>query len=166
MGVYIKGMEMPAGCSSCLFRRTDYLLGLPACTLIFEEIPDGVNWDEKLPECPLTEVPEPHGRLIDADALHKLFEDQWHYLQVLDWNENPTAEAMQSGINWCINTMHDDAPTVIPASEEVYNKYTDTAGNLHWTGTQSGKHIIPASESQERPVFLPQYELTPRSEEG
>lgn len=60
----------------------------------------------------------PHGRLIDADALHKLFEDQWHYLQVLDWNENPTAEANQSGINWCINTMHDSAPTVIPASEE------------------------------------------------
>lgn len=69
-------------------------------------------------DCPLNEVPEPHGRLIDADALHKLFEDQWHYLQVLDWNENPTAEAMQSGINWCINTMHDDAPTVIPASED------------------------------------------------
>lgn len=65
------------------------------------------------------EVPEPHGRLIDADALHKLFEDQWDYLQVLDWNENPTAEAKQSGINWCINTMHDDAPTVIPASEEA-----------------------------------------------
>ena len=66
----------------------------------------------------VTEVPEPHGRLIDADALHKLFEDQWHYLQVLDWNENPTAEAVQSGINWCINTMHDDAPTIIPASED------------------------------------------------
>lgn len=65
------------------------------------------------------EVPEPHGRLIDADALHKLFEDQWDYLQVLDWNENPTAEAKQSGINWCINTMHDDATTVVPASEEV-----------------------------------------------
>lgn len=62
--------------------------------------------------------PIPHGRLIDADALHKLFEDQWHYLQVLDWNENPTAEAKQSGINWCINTMHDDVPTVIPASKE------------------------------------------------
>lgn len=62
-------------------------------------------------------VPEPHGRLIDADALHKLFEDQWHYLQVLDWNENPTAEARQSGVNWCINTMHDSAPTIIEAEE-------------------------------------------------
>lgn len=59
----------------------------------------------------------PHGRLIDADALHKLFEDQWHYLQVLDWNENPTAEARQSGVNWCINTMHDSAPTIIEAEE-------------------------------------------------
>ena len=74
MGVYIKGMEMPAGCSSCLFRRTDYLLGLPACTLIFEEIPDGVNWDEKLPECPLTEVPEPHGRLIDESEFFSCIE--------------------------------------------------------------------------------------------
>lgn len=26
--------------------------------------------------------------------------------------------------------------------------------------------VIPASESKERPAFLPQYELTPRSEEG
>ena len=28
------------------------------------------------------------------------------------------------------------------------------------------ENIIPASESKERPAFLPQYELTPRSEEG
>lgn len=26
--------------------------------------------------------------------------------------------------------------------EEVYDKYTDTAGNLHWTGTHSGEHTI------------------------
>ena len=73
------------------------------------------NWREENQKA----IPVPkHGRLIDADALHKLFEDQWHYLQVLDWNENPTAEAIQSGINWCINTMHDDAPTIIPAEED------------------------------------------------
>lgn len=29
-------------------------------------------------------------------------------------------------------------------SEEVYGKHTDTAGNLRWTGTHSGEHIIPA----------------------
>lgn len=31
-------------------------------------------------------------------------------------------------------------------AEEVYDKYTDTAGNLHWTGTHSGKHIVKADE--------------------
>ena len=104
--ILIRGMEMPTHCDDCTFydgifcARTGYYIHYP---------------EEKLEECPLIEVPD-HGRLIDADALHKLFEDQWHYLQVLDWNENPTAEATQSGINWCINTMHDDAPTIIPAN--------------------------------------------------
>lgn len=26
--------------------------------------------------------------------------------------------------------------------EEVYVKFTDTAGNFHWIGTKSGEHII------------------------
>ena len=33
-------------------------------------------------------------------------------------------------------------------SEEVYDKYVDTAGNLRWTGTHSGEHIIPAEEGE------------------
>lgn len=32
--------------------------------------------------------------------------------------------------------------------EEVYDQYSDTAGNLHWTGTHSGKHTIKAEESK------------------
>ena len=117
MGVYIKGMEMPKNGYDCPMCK-DGMCIIPG------KDSDGIclsfgPYEEKRPnDCPLIEVPEPHGRLIDADVLHKLFEDQWHYLQVLDWNENPTAEAVQSGINWCINTMHDDAPTIIPASEE------------------------------------------------
>lgn len=101
MGVYID-MEMPTKKNGAV------LIIYPDGKCAFE---DGKTY-QAVP------VPEPHGRLVDADALHKLFEDQWHYLQVLDWNENPTAEAKQSGINWCINTMHDDAPTVIQASKE------------------------------------------------
>ena len=123
MGFYVD-LEMPEDCPMCPFAHYDRFDTFRGC-----DITRGKRWavtnDKDYAEsstrpdwCPLIEVPEPHGRLIDADALHKLFEDQWHYLQVLDWNENPTAEANQSGINWCINTMHDDAPTVIPASEE------------------------------------------------
>jgi len=103
--IAIKDREMPKNCAGCFLR-----VGQCSKRIYMENRPS---------DCPLIEVPEPHGRLIDADALHKLFEDQWHYLQVLDWNENPTAEAKQSGINWCINTMHDDAPTIIPASKGV-----------------------------------------------
>lgn len=100
-GIYIKGMEMP----------TDERVRV----VIYQNGQVFVDHGTWFSEYEAISVP-PHGRLIDADALHKLFEDQWHYLQVLDWNENPTAEARQSGINWCINTMHDDAPTVIPAT--------------------------------------------------
>ena len=112
MSVLIEGMEIPKEGSWVTLR----VFPDGQCVLHSWRGYDEIKFDfmEHLTAVP---VP-PHGRLIDADALHKLFEDQWHYLQVLDWNENPTAEATQSGINWCINTMHDDAPTVIPASEE------------------------------------------------
>ena len=124
-GIYIPGIEMPKRCNECRFLEGDNMDGLCHAAdrwmddedywawYVYEE--DDIDTD-KPANCPLIAIPD-HGRLIDADALHKLFEDQWHYLQVLDWNENPTAEATQSGINWCINTMHDDAPTIIPAEE-------------------------------------------------
>lgn len=56
-------------------------------------------------------------------------------------------------VSWCSSVRHalvecDRAPAIIPATEEVYNKYTDTAGNLHWTGTKSGTHIIPEGEGE------------------
>ena len=119
MSVCVKGMYLPPNCY--FFPMTNggfYLCKANNPHKLLEE-----DCEERRPNwCPLIEIPEPHGRLIDADVLHKLFEDQWHYLQVLDWNENPTAEAVQSGINWCINTMHDDAPTVIPTSEDEINE--------------------------------------------
>ena len=124
MGFYVD-LEMPKDCPMCPFAYYDMFNTFMGCDitrgkrLAVKNDKDYAESSTRPDWCPLIEVPEPHGRLGDLDALHKLFEDQWHYLQVLDWNENPTAEAMQSGINWCINTMHDDAPTVIPASEEA-----------------------------------------------
>lgn len=44
-----------------------------------------------------------------------------------------------------------DLDTIIDcysSAEEVYDQYTDTAGNLHWTGTHSGKHIVKAEEGE------------------
>jgi hypothetical protein len=64
MGVYIKGMEMPHDCDSC--KVSDIL----DCTLW-----KPMDIGERHPECPLVEVPTPHGDLIDRQ---KLLEDNKH----------------------------------------------------------------------------------------
>lgn len=115
MSILIKGLKKPKTCARfedgeftfCPFVNTD-----DDC-ILQDKVTN--TWEEMYQNCPLIELPEKHGRLIDADALHVLFENQWHYLQCLNWDENPKAEEKQTGINWCINTLHDDAKTIIEA---------------------------------------------------
>ena len=54
MSVLIKGMEMPKRCGGCPLR------GVCKQRIYIEYRPK---------DCPLIEVPTPHGRLIDADKL-------------------------------------------------------------------------------------------------
>lgn len=35
-------------------------------------------------------------------------------------------------------------------TETVYNRYTDTIGNYHWTGTYSGEHIVRMDGGERR----------------
>ena len=72
MSVLVKGMKMPENCEECFFVG----LGYPDyCSL--PQIPNGEDEIEDIsvrPDwCPLVEVPEKHGRLIDADALTELW---------------------------------------------------------------------------------------------
>ena len=80
-------------------------------------------------------VPVPaHGRLIDADELRAFAYQRQKEL----------------GIACCVDALDiASAPTIIPACEKVYGKYVDTAGNLRWTGTYSGEHVIPAEPEEE-----------------
>ena len=81
MGVYIKGMEMPKSCSDCLF----FVDGLydandepcSACLAKEDNSPWGCGYEEidgidhmarRMDYCPLVEVPEPHGDLIEKDT--------------------------------------------------------------------------------------------------
>lgn len=67
MGVYIKGMEMPKTCRDCEYCWVRK--GMKNCDAKYG-LPIGNRWDiERASFCPLIDVPEPHGRLIDADAL-------------------------------------------------------------------------------------------------
>lgn len=70
MGVYIKGVKMPKCCAECSF-ETLFSDDIHYCTVreIAKEIPTEDYWECRPSFCPMSEVPEPHGRLIDADAL-------------------------------------------------------------------------------------------------
>ena len=50
-------------------------------------------------------------RLIDADKLIEVFEEQDHYLWGLPDKENPHKRAKQGQLNWCINMVHEQ-PTI------------------------------------------------------
>ena len=67
MGIYIDGMEMPRTCRECAY----CWVGLKSCDAKYG-LPVGERWDiERASFCPLTEVPEPHGPLVDEDLIRE-----------------------------------------------------------------------------------------------
>ena len=61
MSVLIKGMQMPKTCVGCD-------IGVGICDRIYD--PKFTRYrSERHPDCPLVEVKEPHGDLIERDAL-------------------------------------------------------------------------------------------------
>lgn len=71
MSLIINGMSLPSECSECLFSCYDVSVGAPAECIILGERSARYS---RLKKCPLTEIPTPHGRLIDADELTRRIE--------------------------------------------------------------------------------------------
>ena len=94
MGIYIKGITMPKNCMECPFSDHEAWCLIPGDSKQRYYCPT----KEISEHCPLAEVQEPHGRLIDADALLAL----WSGCEV-------------SG---SINPLIDARPTVIEAEGE------------------------------------------------
>lgn len=65
MGIYIKDMEMPVDCLGCFL--VDYCIGKHWALTKYDT---GYKWEYIKDNCLLTEVPKPHGRLIDANKLY------------------------------------------------------------------------------------------------
>jgi len=67
MSVLVKGFKVPKNCGDCRFCAglADTEWGTCAGCLIDDEYREASSKSG----CPLVEVPAPHGRLIDADAL-------------------------------------------------------------------------------------------------
>lgn len=97
MGVYIKSMKMPMHCMECELAvyDNDNQKYCPFTNVMCLNI--GVQND-----CPLTEVPEPHGRLIDESvAYDKIAEQETGYYMDMD--------GVDRGLQ--------DTPTVIEGSD-------------------------------------------------
>ena len=102
MSVLIKGMGMPEGCSECRMQTDEgFCSAMPKefCGYTDEDRPD---W------CPLVEVPEKHGRLIEAPDISEY--------EVFD-EDTGTREISLLGLMEC-HRMVEDAPTVIEAEDE------------------------------------------------
>ena len=109
--ILIKGMEMPVACFDCPcmqdLSNIDEEYYICAAIEHAPEITDKNNG--RLPKCPIVEVPTPHGRLIDADELLKVIEENSYRLRgVINSTENGM---FLSGIRQAI----DEAPTIIEA---------------------------------------------------
>lgn len=66
MDILIKGMGMPLMCGECpCYNESDY-----SCNATGRGVIE-YRYDGRPDNCPLVEVPTPHGRLIDADAFLK-----------------------------------------------------------------------------------------------
>ena len=64
MSVLVKGMSIPDNCELCAFET-----GFGFCLAKSDNFCGYTNYRKRPEWCPLVEVPGPHGRLIDADAL-------------------------------------------------------------------------------------------------
>jgi len=101
MAILIKGMEMPKNCAGCFLR-----VGQCSKRIYMENRPS---------DCPLIEVPEPHGRLGDLDKLlmrinHEVMEA---YMDGVCYGVHPNQEYL-----YLLGEIIDDAHTIIPATEE------------------------------------------------
>ena len=112
MSILIKGVSMPKNCGECPCYYDGYCHGLQ----YREEDEDyrAVSYREydkkRRDDCPLIEVP-PHGRLIDADALH---------IQLIDKELDQLQPWTSFGDYREVLQMIDDAPTIIETSPYRY----------------------------------------------
>ena len=91
MSILIKGMKMPESCSRCelVGDGSDAVFSW-SCPFVGEIYKIGRLTKGRLDDCPLVEIPTPHGRLIDADEITAFRELERNGVNVESLNEFPT----------------------------------------------------------------------------
>ena len=117
MAVLLENMEMPRTCYDCKLRRRN---GLELICPVLErsyKIADTQILFVREKDCPLIEVPEPHGRLIDKDALDIYQRAEAAYAEYQEDEDNLYLEGMANGLCEAAKQLS-TARTVIHASKE------------------------------------------------
>ena len=84
MGVYIKGIKIPKECRECYLLEYYEYLGETQCSVtrrMLAEREKPISFDGRPDWCPLVEIPEPHGRLIDEDNVIDAVHERLQVLQ-------------------------------------------------------------------------------------
>lgn len=102
MSVIVKGMEMPANCRSCDF--SDYEGRFCKVANVFIPMV-GKSWF-----CPLVELPEKHGRLIEADSLKDQLD---YYIREAGWDTKTNRV-----LGWVKDEFIDSEQTIVEAEGE------------------------------------------------
>lgn len=87
MSIIIKDMQMPSECRMCPLCRYFYSTGITKCMLMQTPLAEDyktIRFEGRHKDCPLVELPEKHGRLIDADAYVSMMEEKCDYAKSLD----------------------------------------------------------------------------------
>ena len=101
MSLFINSkVHLPSSCEKCPFNYADMSVGI--CMAADKTIDTRTYGRKRHPDCPMTEFPTPHGRLIDADKLVWFIDN--HIASGKKWVEFETIKDM-------INSL----PTIIEA---------------------------------------------------
>ena len=112
----IRGMKMPKNCKECPFCQWSNYYQMYVCfdeNRYTEMFFDGKHPTEsalrsrRADNCPMTELPEQHGRLIDADALKDTLD---YYIREAGWSDE-----INEALTWVRDEFIDHEPTVIEA---------------------------------------------------
>lgn len=97
MSVLIKGMEMPTNCYDCPFIRQSF--GYDFYCAKGNGIEDDIKnvYSKRMDDCPLVEIPIPHGDLVDRNYLISEYDRQ---------HEGPAGGARR---------IMEDAPAIVEA---------------------------------------------------
>lgn len=75
MSLLIQNMDMPCMCCLCPCHDWDVETDRYYCLALKDE-PRIIDENTRRDDCPLVEIPTPHGRLIDADVACEKYKDE------------------------------------------------------------------------------------------